>query len=251
MAEATLEKPETGPGLELVTPHPDPNVNILLYSPPKAGKTVAAASAPKPLLYLNADRPNATRFAHGQHEFDEVRVTGLETLVAVAEAAETGDYATIVLDTVAETYRILLEQLSGRALSPAIQNYGDAGTHLERFCRHLCEVPVNFVMVAHSIEVTNEETGGVDHLPFVTSKSGSPVFAAKLLAMVDVIGYTGIVHQEDEPPRYVATLTNAKGRRGGDRFGVLGTSRDLNLTEWVDLARAETKTDGENAGEGQ
>jgi len=55
--------------LQLVTPSEDPNTNVLLYGPPKSGKTVAAASAPKPLLYLNADRPNATRFARSGAEF--------------------------------------------------------------------------------------------------------------------------------------------------------------------------------------
>lgn len=229
------------PTLEIVEPTPNPYVNILLYGPPKSGKTVGAASAPQKLLYLNADTGAATRFAHTLHTFDEVRVTGLQTLIDATQVLEDGGYETVALDPVADVYRVLLEEASGYALQPKIQQYGDAGTHLERFCRKLCELPVNAVFVAHDQTVPNEETGGMEHLPFVSTKSGSPVFAAKLLAMVDVIGYTGVAGDSDEPPKYMATLVNARGRRGGDRFGgALGTSRETNLSEWIETARKST-----------
>lgn len=245
---ATKTKPTTKseepapPALEFVKPHPDPNANILLYGPPKSGKTVGAASAPGPILYLNADRPNATRFAHGlRDDLFEIRVEGLETLIKTAGAIESHDFKTVVVDPVAEVYRIVLEAMSGRALHPKIQDYGDTGTHVERFCRMLCEHPINAVFVAHEIVVQNEESGGFETLPFVSTKSGSPVFAAKLMAMVDVIGYTGIVPGEgDQETRYMAQLINARGRRGGDRFGVLGDARELNLSEWIELARQST-----------
>lgn len=49
--------------LNFVEPLTEAHMNILLYGPPKTGKTVGAATAPGPILYLNADRPNATRYA--------------------------------------------------------------------------------------------------------------------------------------------------------------------------------------------
>lgn len=233
--------------LTFVEPHPDPNMNVMLYGPPKTGKTVGAATAPGPILYLNADRPNATRMAHRRRGDDlrEVHVESLQTLLDAAEAIP-GDYKTVVLDPLADVYRLILEGLSARALSPQIQQYGDAATHLERFCRWLCDQDVNAVLVAHEIEVPDDD-GGVNHLPFVSTKSGSPVLAAKMLAMVDVIGYTGVAEGEgDEPNRYMSTLVNARGRRGGDRFGVLGNARSTDLSEWVELAReAETNSSKE------
>jgi hypothetical protein len=48
---------------------------------------------------------------------------------------------------------------------------------------------------------------------------------------VDVVGYCGRVQQEEEA-KYVAQLHNGNGRRGGDRFGVLGNWRELDLAEW-------------------
>ena len=87
MSAATETKPQTS--LTFVEQHPDPNVNVLLYGGPKTGKTMGAASAPGPILYLNADRPNATRLAHAKYgkAIREVRVEGLQTLIDVTDAA--------------------------------------------------------------------------------------------------------------------------------------------------------------------
>jgi hypothetical protein len=228
-------------GLKVVTPKPvkDLHANILLYGEPKTGKSTGAASAPGPILYLNADAPNALVFArrtHGNDKITEVKVEGHATLLAAGRAIEKGEFETVVIDTVGETYREVLDAASSRALRPQVQFYGDTGTHIERFCRWLCEQPVNVVFVCHEQKTPDEETGVIERMPYTGTKSS--VLAAKLLAMVDVIGYTGRVEGEgDEPDRYMATLVPAPGRRGGDRFGVLGRARDLNLSEWVGLAR--------------
>ena len=222
------------PKLSLVKPSDTSHtLNVLLYGPPKVGKTIAAASAPKPLLYLNSDRPNATRVAHTMFDFDEAHVEDLNTLMAAMYEIEKGAYRTVVVDPLGETYRHVLEGLTGRALRPPIQLYGDTGTHIERFCRALCNAPVNAVFVAHEIPTKDEESGVIERLPF--TGTNNPAFAGKLMAMVDAIAYVGIVQKEGEDPTYVGQLVTAGGRRGGDRFG-LGPTRELDLTEWVDYA---------------
>lgn len=220
------------------------DLNILLYGPPKSGKTVGAGSAPGPILYVNCERANALRYARKLYgdKLHVVKFRGLQDQVAVMkEVHENPDkWGTVVIDPVAEMYRILLEDLSGRALSPAINLRGDAGTYLERFCRALCDQPVNFVMVLHEKSEKDEETGSFERIPFSTSNAGSGAFSAKLMAMVDVIGYTGIDLSNEDEPRYLAQLVASKGRKGGDRFGVLGASREVNISEWVELARGAT-----------
>jgi hypothetical protein len=232
----------TGPTLDFHKPEADAHINILLYGPPKSGKTVGASSAPGPILYLNADRGNATRFAHKLHgdRMNEAHVTGLDTLVAALAEIKRGDYATVVLDPIGEIYRAVLEGLSGRAMRPKIQDYGDTGTHVERFVRALCDEPINLVIIAHETAVRDEDTGSFERLPY--TGTNNPAFAAKLMALVDVIGYTGVVEGEgDAPSRYMAQLITAHGRRGGDRFGVLGTARELDLSEWIKLAQQAIK----------
>lgn len=223
--------------LKFVKPHPDPHMNVLLYGPPKTGKTIGAASAPGPILYLNADRPNATRLAHefNPDKLSEAKVEGLQTLVDATTAIESGDFKTVVLDPIGEVYRTVLDDLSGRAMRPKIQDYGDTGTHLERFCRHLCEQPVNFVIVAHDTAIKDEETGGFEHLPY--TGTNNPALGAKLMAMVDVIGYCGVVTDDEGQTSYLAQLENGAGRRGGDRFGVLGRTRALDLADWIEAAK--------------
>lgn len=230
--ETTEAKPP--PKLELVTPSEDVNINVLLYGPPKTGKTIGACSAAKPLLHVNADRPNATRLAHDMYEFDEVRFKGLDTMIAVMAALDEGHYRTVVLDTLGEMYRVLLEDLSGRALRPKIQQYGDTGTHLERFCRALCDKPVNVVLVCHEIGLEDEEAGLIERVPYTGTKN--PILGEKLMAVVDVVGYTGVVREGDDVS-YIAQLFSGGGRKGGSRWPQLGRARELNLEEWETTIR--------------
>lgn len=124
------------------------------------------------------------------------------------------------------------------AIRPKINLYQDVYTHIERHCRLMCSLPVNFVIVTHDLPVHDEETGGHEHMPF--TGSNNTALGAKLMAMVDVVGYTAV---KDEN-QYVAQLVNGKGRKGGDRFKVLGLYREMDLTEWARLI-AEKKTPDE------
>jgi len=231
--------------LQFVEPHPDPHVNVLLYGAAKTGKSCGAASAPGPILYLNADSPNALSMARRMFPdtIHEVRAEGLQTVVDVSEELleRPDEFKTIVVDPVGELYRVILESLSGRALSPHINLYKDTQTHLERFMRFLCELPINVVFVAHEFAEKDDEAGNFERLPATGTKN--PALGAKLMAMVDIFGYTGVVAGEgDAPPKYLAQLINGGGRRGGDRFGVLGPDREINVSEWIELAAATTAT---------
>ena len=221
--------------MKFVSPSPQATVNILLYAGAKTGKTLAAASAPGPILFLNADQPNATRQAHlaNPGKLREARFEGLETLNESEAMAEKNSdkYKTVVLDTAGEAFRIMLEDFSHKAIRPSLPLYGDAGVHLERWCRAMCYLPINFVVVCHELEDKDEATGEIFRAPF-TGTSNTKL-GNRLMSMVDVIGYCGVA-ETTEGLSWMAQLTYGKGRKGGDRFGVLGTHRELNLTEWVE-----------------
>lgn len=235
--------------LEIVKPEQlaKVTVNSLLYGPPKVGKTVGAASAPPPVLYLNAEMPNATRFAHGMFgdRIQEVRVKDLKTLIDVgAELKKQCDsgqptWESVVVDPMGGLHRLVLEGESGRALSPSLPTYKDVQTHIERFCRFLCELPINVVFVAHETAEKDEATGAFEKLPFMGTSNNAP--AAKLMEMVDVIGYCGVTEDEaTKEPLRQAQVIAANGRKAGTRFEVLGKVRTLDLSEWVDtVAKAE------------
>ena len=213
-------------------------INVLLYGPPKTGKSAGAASAPGAILYLNADLPNALRFARSRDtegRISEVEVEGLQTLIDVGHAVkQKPTWDTVVVDPLGELYRQLLEDLSNRSMRPSLPTYGDVGTHIERFCRMLCEAPVNAVFVAHEIPVKDEATDSVERLPSTGTKN--PALGQKVMGMVDIVGST-VMFEKDGENVYAAQLINAKGARGGDRFDALGAWRPLNLTEWFEIAK--------------
>jgi hypothetical protein len=227
--------------LEFVDPSADLNVNVLLYGPPKTGKTVGACTAPGPILLVNADRPNATRYAHAHSEqaINEVKVHGLQTLIDVVnELHGSGEYGSVVVDPIGELHRHVIEGISGRAIRPKLNDYGDVSVHVERFCRALCDLPLTAVFAAHETGQKDEDSGAFERLPW--TGTSNPALGSKIMAMVDIIGYTGVIQNaENADPRYVAQLLPGGGRKGGARFGNLGAVRDVNISEWVELAEAE------------
>jgi hypothetical protein len=243
-------------------PTAPPKRNVFLYGPPKSGKTLALVSAPGPIALLNADLENATYLAHQrsaeghlleldlspESEKDTPTLRTLLELEQIANARKFGTVQTVGVDPVGELYLRLVRELSGNAISPAIQVYQQAGVFVERLCRALCTCPdVNVVICAHDHPMKDESTESVEVLPY-TGSATNPSLGRKIMSMVDVIGFTARVEQADGDPLFMAQLVNAKGRRGGDRFDVLakkenGYSRRLDLTEWFDALAELTSAD--------
>jgi hypothetical protein len=210
--------------------------NILIYGPPKSSKTAFGCSGPDGTLLLNADLPNASQYAREQDtegRIMEVAFEGMQTMVdtILAVRAEERIAEIVVVDTVGECHRRLLEEASDRAIRPAINTYGDVSVHLERFCRALCEEPIVTVFVCHDHPVKDEATGQMVRLPWTGTTN--PALGQKLMAMVDVVAYSGVVATE-EGKVYAAQLISQGGRMGGDRYDALGDWLEMNLTDWLD-----------------
>lgn len=221
----------------------EPTLNILLYGPPGTGKTVGACSAPGPVLVLNAEGPGAVRYARSYYgdKIREVVFAGEETLKEVYLYLKDGEGGekTVVLDTVGEFYRVLLEQIGGDR--PKIQHYGDVNTKLERFIRALRDLQINVVLIAH--EQVDDGEGEATRRPM----TGGKKLPEQVMAQVDIVAYTGVVPATDsEPRRYVGQLVEGLGRRAKDRSGRLGDSRDLDLAEWIEIATSNNGNNKEN-----
>lgn len=221
--------------LQVLSP-PDASTthNMLIYGPPGTGKTVAAASAPGPVLYVNAEGQNALRKAreiHGDDKLREVRFEGAQTLIDVYNHVKEGkaDERTVVLDTVGEAYTILLGEYG--SATPTLPQYGEVNLKIERWVRALRDLDVNVVLVCH--EQVDDGSDEVTRRP----RTGGRQLPETLMAIVDVVAYTAVIAEtEDTPRQYVGQLVSANGRRAKDRSGVLGKFRELNLTEWIETA---------------
>lgn len=213
-----------------------PTINVLLYGPPGTGKSMGAATAPGPILYLNAEGPGAVRLVHQTYgeKIREVVVEGAKTLDEAFLYLKDGKGGeqTLVVDTVGEVYRVLVEEIA-KGSRPSIQNYGDINTKIERWVRTLRDLPINVVLIAH--EQVDDEEGQATRRPL----TGGKKLPEQVMAQVDVVGYTGVIPAgEDGPRRYVAQLVEAKGRRAKSRWvDTLGELRDLDLSEWIDAVR--------------
>lgn len=233
--------------LEFVQPSAtEPTLNFLLYGPAGTGKSTGAASAPGPILYGNAEGPNALRFARrtfGDEKFHEFPVKGKADLDAIYLHCRDGcEERTVVLDSIGEVYEKLIHELGGD--HPTIQQWGDVNTMVKRFVLAMRDVPVNLVLICHEEIVRDEQTGEMLRQPV----TGGRKLPSQLMQIVDVVGYTGVVPATDtEPAKYVAQLIAGNGRHGKDRTGVLGSYRDLNLSEWLEVATAPAATETEPA----
>lgn len=213
--------------------------NIMLYGPTGAGKSMGAASAPGPIMYLNGDGDDALDLAHATfgdklHEYPVTKDNAKQTLDWAYIEAQKGEYETVVLDPIGEIYQALLDQASNSG-HISLSMRGDASTKLQRFSRLLRDLPVNFIICAQeSVEDQGDE---VSRRPQVGPTQGT--LSEKLMQMMGIIGYVGVVQDESEggsgQRRHMAQLVEARGRKAKGRLGVLGDSRETNLTEWIEL----------------
>jgi hypothetical protein len=197
------------------------------------------------VLYLNCDLPDATRQAHIRHPDGSIMELQMPDegkggmLPLMAEIINTINdpkndiIRTVVVDPVGELYRRLLEDLSSRAVRPSLNQYGDAGTHLERFCRSLCRSPVNAVLCAHEWGYEKAGDEGMEMGIWTGTRSNSTSIGQKIMGMVNIIGYTGRIEQEDHSVRWVAQLVTGRGRQGGDRFAALDPIEDVDIEAWI------------------
>lgn len=219
--------------------------NILLYGPAKNGKTVAAASAPGPILYVNAQGPAALRFARKRYggKLREVAFEGKQTLDLVVRHLREGKGGeqTVVLDTLGDVHQAVLRALGGN--KPQIQHYGAANTAVYEFVKAVRDLPVNVVLIAHE-QVDDSEEAGATRRPL----TGGQKLPEQVMGEMDIIAYCG-VHQPDDkkPPRYMGQLVQARGRRCGDRSGALGAARELDLSEWISTATEAMREDTSDA----
>jgi hypothetical protein len=215
--------------------------NFLLYGPAKNGKTVAACSAPGPILLLTCQGPASYRFARSQFpgKLNIVKYENKQTIAQVIAYIKAGGKGeqTIVIDTLGDIHGHALHQVGGK--KPQIQHYGQANDVVFDLVTDLRDLPINVVFVCHE-QIDDSEEGGAMRRPL----TGGKKLPEQVMGEVDIIAYCGVIQpDEKKPPQYIGQLVQAKGRRAGDRSGALGSTRPLNLAEWVETANTSLKPD--------
>jgi hypothetical protein len=222
--------------------------NVLLYGPPKAGKTTAAATAPGPIMWLNLEGPGALGYArrvaaHRNVDIHEVRPAREANLHAVLSdvvrhitSGEQPQVQTLVVDTMGKMRDHLARNIGGA--HPQIQHWGEVAKIIEGFVVALRDWPINVVLLAHEA-IKDSDAGDRIVEPLIGGAT-----TAKVCGEVDVIAYCGRV-EDDQGVRYMGVLAEHNGRRAGDRSGGLGKSRPLDLAEWLSTYSAALSADGQ------
>lgn len=217
--------------------------NVLLYGPTGAGKSTAAATAPGPIMWVNAEGrgalayPRRTALQRGSKIFEarverdaDVRGT-MKRVVQHVKYGRKPHVQTVVVDTVAKVRDALIRQLVTPGAKNSIQQFGDVAKVLEEFVRLMRDEPVNLILLCH--EDIAEAEGERIIQPLIGG-----ALTPKIPAEMDIVAYCGVSRDEDtDTVRYLGQLAEGRGRRAKDRSGGLGTVRDLDLAEWLEAYR--------------
>lgn len=216
--------------------------NFLLYGEVGAGKSTAAATAPGPILWVNAEGPGALAYPRkvarerGTALFearirrsDAARAVLRQVAEHVKEAKEP-EVQTVVVDTVAKVRDALIRGIVTPGAKNTIQQFGEVAKVLEDFVVVMRDLPVNLILLCH------EEISDTEGERIVQPLIGGTL-TQKIPGEMDIMAYCGVVRDEDAgEPKYLAQLVAGKGRRAKDRSGgALGQVRGLDLSEWLTI----------------
>jgi AAA domain len=222
---------------------PPETFNVLLFGETGAGKSTAAATAPGPIMWVNAEGPGALAYPRKvARERDtkiyEARVPrGVSPrgiLRQVIEHVRDGTepkVQTVVVDTVAKVRDGLIRDMVHPGAKNTIQQFGEVAKVLEEFVVIMRDLPVNLVLLCH------EEISDVEGERIVEPLIGGAL-TRKIPGDMDVMAYCGATRDaESGEIRYLGQLVAGKGRRAKDRSGGLGQVQPLDLTVWLGVFR--------------
>jgi phage nucleotide-binding protein len=187
--------------------------NILIYGESGVGKTTFASTAPRPILWLEAE--GGTHSIGDPEGIDIARVNGLEDYREALRFlhANPGKYETVVVDSITETQAAILKEIM-RAVKandptrdefqPLFSEWGKVTGVMREITRAFRDLPANTILTALTREDKDDLTGRMRVRPRL-----SPALAEEVPAFMDAVIYL-----------YTATPkkgeTNAEGVEGDE-----------------------------------
>lgn len=229
----------------------DDTYRVCLWAAPGQGKSVAAASAPTPILVLTADRPSAYKFARKHHghsagDLREVRYRDHSTLDQVYKyltGHDGKDVRTLVVDPVSNIYDQLVDTAPTTTIKGRVSpDYQSVNKKLLGFIKALRVLDINLVLVAH--ERLSDGDGGDGKL---YPSLGGPSLINKVLAEMDIVAHVERVAKptEDDPGAavWIGQVQPRDNLVTKDSTGALGDRRIADLSRWFEVASEALKPD--------
>ena len=125
-------------------------------------------------------------------------------------------YAGVVLDSVSEVQRALIEQDAPGRFRLTQGDYGENTQKLRLLLRHFRDLPCSCAFITH-VRRDEDDDGKVHFGPALT-----PAVAGDLLGFVDIVCYCRAVPRAGaEEPDYIGTFRPARKFVAKDRFGLV------------------------------
>lgn len=201
---AGASKPaEIQPMTEVVEPH-----KVLIYGDSRVGKTTLASTAPKPLLYVDAESGGKSIPPSERKGIDRWHVKSWGDVQKAVDylygRASADGYKSAVFDSLTEMGDLLIEHiLSGPGVtgrvSPDTMSQADWGTYAQemlRFLRELRDVPdLHVILIALAQDIDVEVKGKLTLVrrPMIGGKK-APLHAP---ALMDIVAYVELAETAD------------------------------------------------------
>lgn len=210
-------------------------LNVLVYGDSGVGKTTLMSTAPGPILLL--DMEGGVLPLRGR-EIDIVKVeTPKDLKEAFKVLKEDGKYKSVVLDSITEMHKIVLEHVIktnptvSRAYGdqPSLSDYGRVAELMRRNLRAFRDLPIHTLFTALAQDVKDETDGTITRLPNLPGK-----LAYEIAGYMDIVGL--MIVQEDKENGEIkrGVLTQPRGRMiAKDRSGKLGNIVPPDISKWV------------------
>lgn len=185
-------------------------INLLVYGDSGVGKTTLAATAAELGKVLYVDAESGSKFINEKYakNIDILKIDDISILDEVLKPDNIKEYKVVVLDSITEIMKKLVDKAKGNKEKPSLSDWGNVINEMETYFRRFRDLDKHIILVALSQEKGDEDL--VLRRPSLSGKS----LPADLVGIVDICLYLEntqngrVAYSQPSPKFYAKDRTN-------------------------------------------